>query len=106
MDFKNIIPTFGRKRVPVKREEEHPFLSLQREMNRVFDSFFHDGNRWEPDSLNGFGSFTPRIDMKEDDKALTVTAELPGMVDRDVEVTMNGDTLTIRGGKKGREGGA
>lgn len=100
MDLKKLIPTFGKKRMPVRREEEHPFLSLQCEMNRVFDTFLQGWGAWEPESMNGFDEFTPRIDMKEDDKAVMVAAELPGMVDQDIEVALNRDTLTIRGEKK------
>ncbi len=39
----------------------------------------------------------PRLDMTEDAKAFTVTAELPGMSEKEIDLSLSGDTLTIRG---------
>lgn len=97
------------KRLPIRREEEHPVYSLQREMNRFFDEFFRgSGNVWER-----FGEFpplygeqqsiteiTPHIDMSETDKELVVKVDLPGMTDKDVDISINRDLLTITGEKK------
>src|SRR5512147_1294609 len=97
MDIKNLIP-FGKKNVAVRREDDNPFAMMQREMNRIFDSFTRN---WGEDAFPAaFGSFTPRMDMTEDAKAFTVTAELPGMSDKDIDLSLSGDTLTIRGEKK------
>ena len=94
------------KRLPIHREEEHPIYSLQREMNRVFDDFFR-APAWE-----GFGEFSelaterfmgdvsPRIDMSETDKELVLKAELPGMTEKDVDISITRDMLTISGEKK------
>jgi HSP20 family protein len=101
----NLTPWTG-KRLPIHREEEQPLYSLQREMNRVFDDFFRSP------ALEGFGQFpksateqflgdvTPRIDMTETDKELLVKVELPGMTEKDVEISINHDMLTISGEKK------
>jgi HSP20 family protein len=97
MDLKNLIPSLGRKNVPIRREEEHPFVNLQREMNRLFDGFLQG---WDKEPAEGFGAFTPRIDMAEDEKSLILSAELPGMNDKDIEVSLSRDLLTIRGEKK------
>ncbi len=96
MNLKDLIPSFGRKTVPVRREEEHPLLSLHRDMNRLFDGFLQDWDR----SLDRPSGFTPRVDMTEDGKAFTLTAELPGMTDKDIEVSLTKDLLTIRGEKR------
>ncbi|HUI44497.1 MAG TPA: Hsp20/alpha crystallin family protein [Nitrospirota bacterium] len=97
MDIKNLIP-FGRKNIEVRREEENPFAMMQREMNRLFDSF---SQNWGLGAFPEFtGSFMPRLDLTEDAKAFTVTAELPGMTDKDIDLSIAGDTLTIRGEKK------
>jgi HSP20 family protein len=97
MDIKSLIP-FGKKNIEVRREEENPFAMMQREMNRVFDSF---NRNW---GLGAFpeltGSFMPRLDVTEDAKAFTVTAELPGMSEKEIDLSISGDTLTIRGEKK------
>lgn len=97
MDLKDLIPSFGRKSVPVKHEDEHPFVSLQREMNRLLDGFVQS---WDPDAPDRFSGFSPRIDMTEDEKSIKVSAELPGITDKDIEVSLSHDSLTIRGEKK------
>jgi HSP20 family protein len=97
MNFKELIP-FGKKNIAVRREEENPFTVMQREMNRLFDSF---SDTWGFGSFPALdGSFSPRMDMAEDPKAFTVTAEMPGMSDKDIDLSISGDTLTIRGEKK------
>lgn len=97
MEIKNLIP-FGKKNMEVRREEENPFAMMQREMNRIFDSFNRNwGVGAYPDVT---GSFMPRLDVTEDAKAFTVTAELPGMNEKEIDLSLSGDTLTIRGEKK------
>ena len=98
MDIKNLIP-FGRKNIPVRREEYNPFSRLRQEMNRIFEDF--DSDFWlEPfeNKLRGF--FNPRVDISETDKEIKITAELPGMDDKDIDVSLNKDSLTIKGEKK------
>jgi HSP20 family protein len=97
MDIKSLIP-FGKKNIEVRKEEENPFALMQREMNRVFDSF---NRSWGLGAFPEFtGSFIPRLDVTEDAKAFTVTAELPGMSEKEIDLSISGDTLTIRGEKK------
>ncbi len=97
MDLKNLIP-FGKKELQVRREEDNPFAMMQREMNRVFDAF---NRNWDLGAFPEFtGAYMPRLDVTEDAKAFTVTAELPGMSEKDIDLSISGDTLTIRGEKK------
>src|SRR5512135_1054791 len=98
MDLRDIIPRrWEGKHVPVRREDRSPLSALQSEINRVFDPVFNS-------DLESFGdrllSFTPRMDIFESEKDLTVTAELPGMEQKDVDIHFEGDQLTIRGEKK------
>lgn len=85
-----------------RREWELPFTSLQREMNRLFDNFFGglSPSSWAPLGRGGAESFTPHIDVSETDKEIKVSAELPGMDENDIDVSLTKDTLTIRGEKK------
>jgi HSP20 family protein len=96
MDIKSLIP-FGKKNIEVRREEENPFAMMQREMNRVFDSFNRNWGLGVFPELTG--SFMPRLDVTEDAKTFTVTAELPGMSEKEIDLSISGDTLTIRGEK-------
>lgn len=75
-----------------------PFSAFRQEMDRLFDSFF------SPDRLGGFGlgdfPFSPAVDVSESDKEICVRAELPGVDEKDVELSLDGDMLTIRGEKR------
>jgi len=99
MPLRDLIPIRkGNRDISSRRGEEHPFFALQRQMNEMFDSFFRDV------AVEPFGEwrdqFAPHIDVKEDDKELTVTAELPGMDDKDIEVLLERNALTLKGEKK------
>src|SRR4051795_3999391 len=59
------------------------------------DSLFED---WFGRSMGGV--LAPRVDVAEDEKTVTLTAELPGVNERDIEVTLAGDQLTIKGEKR------
>lgn len=77
-----------------------PFCSLQRDMNRLFDDAFRGfggrtGSAQQPGDL-----VEARMNVSETDGALRISAELPGVDEKDVEVTLDGDLLTIRGEKK------
>ena len=102
MAIRNLFPSLLRKdAVPAGRKEEYPLYSLQREMNRVFDDFIRGfdemplGASQEP-----FGKFLPAVDVKENDKEIVVTAELPGLDEKDFELTLTNDALAIKGEKK------
>lgn len=45
-------------------------------------------------------AFIPLVNVKEDDKYVTVTAELPGIDKKDVDIQVDGEVLTIRGERK------
>ncbi|HPD56711.1 MAG TPA: Hsp20/alpha crystallin family protein [Smithellaceae bacterium] len=98
--FKNLLPSVRRKNGKALRQaQETPFLPLQREMNKIFDDFFND---FGLSPFSGFRTlgFEPNIDVCEDDKELKVKAELPGLEEKDIEVDLTPDALTIRGEKK------
>lgn len=99
-----------RNEVAIRREDEqeHPAYLLQRDMNRLFDEFFRS---WDMPltgrsfALSPFSTFEhsaiiPRIDVQETDKELRISAELPGLTEKDIDVSLSKDMLTIRGEKK------
>lgn len=97
MALKDLIP-FGRKNEPPKNPD-HPFTGLQREMNQLFENFFR-GFSLAPFEENYGVTFMPRVDVAEDDKAVTVKVELPGMSENDIDVSISKDALTLRGEKR------
>ena len=46
------------------------------------------------------GVLAPRMDVAEDEKTVTLTAELPGVKESDIDVSLVGDQLTIKGEKR------
>ncbi len=98
MRIRNLLPSVQRA---AGSDVDHPFYSLQRQMNSLFDDFF-SGFDAAPRSLatGGFGAFSPSIDVKESDKDFVIRAELPGVEEKDIDVTVTNDSVTIKGEKK------
>ena len=84
------------QKTPVARRDTDILGPLQREIERVFDSFTRD---WP--SLNFRASdLTPSMDIAETDKDIEITAELPGLEEKDVQINVADNVLTIKGEKK------
>ena len=84
------------------RKERSGFPSLRNEINNVFDDFFSDFQSdlpslslWSEDQ-----ALTLPVDIVETDNGFKIEAELPGMKQEDVEVTVNDGYITIKGEKK------
>lgn len=73
------------------------FQSLRREMDRLFEEF---SNGFALHEVSPSFGMSTKLDVAESDDALTVTAELPGIDEKNVEVTLSGDVLVIKGEKK------
>lgn len=93
---------------PAPAQRQDPWGSLRNEMDRLFDRFsdsfgFPTMRRLFEPSRRGESNFAiaaPMVDLSEDEKAYRVTAELPGIQEKDLAVTVAGDTLVIRGEKR------
>ena len=95
MNFRSIIPFKGRQ--SVARPGPDVFGSLQREVDRLFDEFARGFGTLSGSSN---GNFMPSMDISETDKEFVITAELPGLERKDVEISLEDNVLTIRGEKK------
>ena len=74
-----------------------PFLDLHREVNRLFDDVFRSGG-----TGGGGGAATmaaPSIDVHEIGDGLEISAELPGVAEKDIDLRLEGDVLTLSGEK-------
>ena len=93
MNLTSLIPV-GRERGTVSQ----PFLSLQREIDRLFDDF----TRGFPtlSMMPPGGMLMPVTDVTETDKEIEISAELPGLEDKDVQINLSDNVLTIKGEKK------
>lgn len=84
--------------------EWHPFESLRREVDRLFEEFGMGSSRLPMRTMFdvGFGSqpgWRTAVDITEKDNAYEITAELPGLNERNVDITLSDDMLTIKGEK-------
>lgn len=92
----------GGSSVPAASGEWTPFESLRREIDRIFDDFHPLDWRW-PSMRHGAQGrnwpLAPAMDLVEREGEYEITAELPGIAEKDVEVKVVNRMLTIRGEK-------
>ncbi len=90
-----------RENVTVNREEEHPLATLERDMNRMFDDFFGgfglaSSEFWD----TGWSAFSPQVDIVDGEEDIKISVELPGLDEKDIDVSLSRDMLTISGEKQ------
>jgi HSP20 family protein len=88
---------FGGRRSMAGPGALSPLFDLQREMNRMFDDVFGGSAPAEPRER---AWVTPRIDVCETESEIRVSAEIPGVAQSDVDVSIEDDMLSISGEKK------
>ncbi|HSS65651.1 MAG TPA: Hsp20/alpha crystallin family protein [Gammaproteobacteria bacterium] len=113
--------------IPVKKQPEKqemsapggraypPLMSLRQQVDRLFDQFLDEGwmrpmtgfsGIWDSPLFKSAGMDmrglmeSPRTDMSESDKEYELSIELPGMSEKDVEVTVHDNMITLKGEKK------
>ena len=94
MKVRSMLPTLWGE----SAAERLPFRALQQEVDKLFNDFTTDfplAGRW-----NKNGSLAMQVDVAETDKTLEVTAELPGVNEKEIDVSLAGDMLTIKAEKK------
>jgi HSP20 family protein len=98
------------KIAPVPANAPDAWRSMRTEMDRLFDRL---AGGWGMPSLrrmfdvepvlrpqSPFNASSPAVDITEDNTAYKVTAELPGLSEREIQVVVSGDTLTLKGEKQ------
>lgn len=90
------LPTLNQMRRS-SRQEFHPLTLLQREIDRLFDTV---AQGVPASSSLGTSQLMVNMDVAETDKEIELTAELPGLDPKDVDISFAGDVLTIKGEKK------
>src|SRR6185312_13927531 len=90
-----------KKSIPVSIEtyRKNPFLSIQSELDKAMRDFY---NMFEtPSVIEKFESLTisPSIDLVEDKDHIKIEAEMPGLDEKDIKVSINDGLLTIKGEK-------
>jgi HSP20 family protein len=99
MAIRDLVPWSRNQELASARGNYDPFVTLHREMNRLFDDVFRGfGPSLSPLMEGRFG--WPKLEVSDTDKTLTISAELPGMTEKDVQIEIAKGVLTIRGEKK------
>jgi HSP20 family protein len=100
-------PVEVKKATPARAPDA--WQSFRTEMDRLFDRFaggfglpafrrmFDSERPWWPETSFSFPA--PAVDVTEDEKAYRITAELPGLDEKNIDLTLSGDMLTLRGEK-------
>lgn len=83
-------------------DDRDPFLSLHREVNRLFDDVFRGFDSRLPAlrRLSSFGGGWPNVEVSYGEKEIRVTAEVPGLEEKDIEVLLEDGVLTLKGEKR------
>jgi HSP20 family protein len=106
MTMVDFIP-FGRQQTATpalwRDYESVPFSGLRREMGRLFDTLFQAPMYKAYSGYPGWVADWPKIEVKDVDSEVIVTAEVPGLIAKDVELFFDKGILTIRGEKKGEK---
>lgn len=93
MKLRTFVP-FGSRQGESALSEVQPLSFLHREIDRLFDDVTRGWPLFPSEKL------LPRMDVVETDRTIEVTAELPGLEEKDVDVSLTDNVLTIRGEKK------
>ncbi|HTI01361.1 MAG TPA: Hsp20/alpha crystallin family protein [Acidisoma sp.] len=99
MAFSDLLP-FNRPRTPAETGgPADPFIALHRDMNRLFDEFTRGfGLPMAPRSA--FATTWPQVEVSETETEVKVVAEVPGLEEKDLELSLQDGVLTLKGEKK------
>jgi HSP20 family protein len=94
----NLIPW---RQSGIERRSVNPMQSLQQDIDRLFEQFMQapllpDVANWPTATM----AFYPRMDIKETDTGIELSAELPGMTEKDIDISVDNGALIVRGEKK------
>jgi HSP20 family protein len=102
------VPVDVKKGPPAQASLPDVWQSFRNDMDRLFDRFGRGFGLpslrrmfdMEPPWRSSFSFPMPAIDMSEDENAYKITAELPGMEPKDIDVSVTGDMLMLKGEKR------
>ncbi|PYL08281.1 MAG: hypothetical protein DME33_07725 [Verrucomicrobia bacterium] len=93
-----IVPSRRNDERSLARRADDPFNYLRNQINRVFDDFW--GESWLEPHREMAAGFWPQVDVTETEKEIKVSAEIPGVEPKDLDVSVEDGMLTIKGEKK------
>jgi HSP20 family protein len=100
MPLRDLTPWFGRSNLMHRHWPENTLDSLHREVDRMFSDFLGGTSLSPFAGSDGNGHLVPRMDIAETDTAYEVTADLPGVEEKDVDVSISNGVLHIKGERR------
>jgi HSP20 family protein len=102
MNISDLVPWKSKRGNEIAVRQEDTNATVYDQFNQFFDEFF--GNNWMTPWGERFGTsfneFSPRVNVTEREKEFEVTAELPGLAEDDIDITLAPDAITLKGEKK------
>lgn len=103
MPISDLLPwNRDKEKYALQKREEYDPLDMQREMNRIIESFLEDPFR--PVSMQRWfdedRTFMPRLDVSESETEISIRADMPGMDEKDIHLALENDMLMISGEKR------
>jgi len=99
MTLENLNPLKKKSNLVTRHENESPFFALQHRMNRMFDDFL--GEPFDLFGTNaGANMFMPAMNISEMENQIVITADMPGVEEKDLDISIVKGELTIKGEKK------
>ena len=96
----SLIPWRGGRPLARAGEGEHPLAQMRRQMDELFGRFFQDP--WGTGLMEwpgGEHAWTPRAELSETNKEYAIRLEVPGVKSEDIDLSISGNMLTIKGEK-------
>jgi len=84
----------------VRYEPSNVINRLQEDMNQFLKVSDWMPNLFDENSRIATSQWLPSVDIKENDKQFTITADIPGVEPKDIDVSMENGMLTIKGERK------
>ena len=89
---------------PMLRSDD-PFIRMHETMDRLFDDFFNNTVGWsvgrqQADQPGALSLMTPQVDISETEEAYKLSVDLPGVDSKDIELSADEESLTIRAEKQ------
>jgi HSP20 family protein len=102
MNISDLVPWRGKRDNQLAARQNDTDATIYNQFNRLFDEFFENNwmTSWDSDFGDRFNEFSPRVNVTEREKEFEVTAELPGLTENEIDITLNRDGLTLKGEKK------
>jgi HSP20 family protein len=100
MAGRSMVPSWRNTSLSPWDENTDPFSEFRREMNRLLDNAFSSFGFPGVGSPAVGGMAAPKIDVSESENEIRVAAELGGIDEKNIEVMLTGDMLTIRGERR------